>query len=510
MIPGLEFPAGPAAAAGRAGRSSAAPGRAFRTGLAAAALALLAAAPGFAADPAAAVARAEALIQDGRPASALALLRPLALRHADDTDILFFLGLAARHTALLPPEHPEAPPGEELRRALLDEAEESYRRILARRPDLAGARLELAQTLFARGVCTQPPPELWAHLLGDDCDAAEYHFRRALAGGLPEAVAQAVSLHLSLIEARKRVTGEFSFALAPDTNISNGTRARTITFTLPQFPGVVFTDTVEEERRETSGVGVVLSAAGEYRHPLDLQLIEGTRTRLSLGAGVYRRDHGADNFDDMTVYADAGPRLLFPRGEVGLLLRGERRWYGGRRTSKGHGPMLEVRYRLTDRLSAYAELERIRHQYRYSSGYNGARTSLDLNLAYQWSPTLAFGARAGWGRTDTAARSVRHRHRQAGAFGVAELPPVFGLSGIRLRLSHDRYHTAYDRLLYASLSPDPRRDRVSTTRLTVSSDRLHLFGFVPALALVREERDSNVSLFEYRRSRVELSMRQLF
>ena len=502
MIPGLEAPAAPV----RAGRSPAAPAGA----LLAAALLLAAAAPGFAADPAEAVARAEALIQADRPASALALLRPLALQHGDDADVLFFLGLAARTAAQLPPEHPEAPPVAELRRALLDEAEESYRRILARSPDLAGARLELAQTLFARGACAAPPPDLWEHLLGDDCDAAEYHFRRALAGELPAAVARAVALHLSLIEARKRISGEFSFALAPDTNISNGTRARTITFTLPQFPGVVFTDTVEEERRETSGVGVVLSAAGEYRHPLDLQLAEGTLTRLGLGAGVYRRDHGSDDFDDMTVYVEAGPRLLFPRGEVGLVLRGERRWYGGRRTSKGHGPALEARYRFTERLSGYAELERIRHQYRYSDAYNGARASLDLNLAYQWSPTVAFGLRGGWGRTDTAARSVRSRHRRAGAFGIAELPPVFGYSGTRLRLSHDRYHTAYDRLRYASLSPDPRRDRVSTTRLTLSNDRLHLFGFVPALSLVREERTSNVSLFEYRRSRVELSMRQLF
>ena len=510
MIPGLESLAAPAAAPAHAGRSSGAPARALRAALAAACL-LTAAAPGVAAEPAAAVAEAEALIQNDRPASALALLRPLALTHADDTDVLFFLGLAARHAALLPPEHPEVPPAAAARRALLDEAEESYRRILARAPDLAGARLELAQTLFARGVCAQPPPDLWEHLLGDDCDAAEHHFRRALAGGLPPAVVRAVSLHLSLIEARKRVTGEFSFALAPDTNINNGTRTRTITFTLPQFPGVVFSDTLEDDRRETSGVGVVVSAAGEYRRPLDLQLVEGSLTRFGLGAGVYRRDHGADEFDDMTVYVDAGPRLLFRRSEVALTLRGERRWYGGRRTSKGHGPVLEARHRFSERLSGYAELERIRHQYRYSRGYNGARTNLDLNLAYQWSPTIAFGVRGGWGKTHTAARNVRHRHRRVGAFGVAELPPLLGFSGTRLRLSHDRYHTAYDRLYYASLSPeDPRRDRVSTTRLTASNDRLHLFGFVPALSLVREERTSNVSLFEYRRSRVELSMRQLF
>ena len=157
-----------------------------------AALTLLLAAPGLAgaADPAApedqaaAVARGEALIVAGRPAEALALLRPLAEGAPDDTDAWFFRGLAAANAARLPEGRPGAPATADERRALLDEAEASYRHILDRRPGLAGARLELARTLFDRGRCLEAPDDLLAHLLGDDCDAAAHHFRRA-PGGRP-------------------------------------------------------------------------------------------------------------------------------------------------------------------------------------------------------------------------------------------------------------------------------------------------------------------------------------
>ena len=80
----------------------------------------------------------------------------------------------------------------------------SCRHILESCLGLAGVRLDLARVLFVRGRCTAPPESLLEHLLGDDCDAAAFHFRRALAGGLPDATAGVVSRFLAAVQARRR------------------------------------------------------------------------------------------------------------------------------------------------------------------------------------------------------------------------------------------------------------------------------------------------------------------
>ena len=157
-----------------------------------AALALLPCAPTLAQDapdapaddPAAVVERARKMIFGGRPAAALKLLRPLAERHPQETDVHFFRGMAAAATANLPEGRPGAPGNGEARRKLRDEAVASYRHILESRPGLAGARLELARVLFERGRCTAPPESLLEHLLGDDCDAADGELRTDERGGL--------------------------------------------------------------------------------------------------------------------------------------------------------------------------------------------------------------------------------------------------------------------------------------------------------------------------------------
>ena len=87
---------------------------------------------------------------------------------------------------------------------LRGEAVASCRHILESCLGLAGARLELARVLFVRRRCTAPPESLLEHPLGDDCDAAAFHFRRALAGGLPDAIAGVVSRFLAAVQARRR------------------------------------------------------------------------------------------------------------------------------------------------------------------------------------------------------------------------------------------------------------------------------------------------------------------
>ena len=478
--------------------------------------------PSAAGDAAARVERAREMIFAGEPAAALDLLRPLAEGHPDDTDAWFFRGMAASTVAGLPEEHPDAPASGEARRALRDEAVESYRHILELRPGLAGARLELARVLFERGRCTAPPEGLLTHLLGDDCDAAAYHFRRALAGGLPEEIAALVSRFLAAVQARKRVSGHFGLAIAPDSNVNTGTSASTFASRIPGVDPdtgeiVPLPLTLSESARETSGIGAILSASGEYRHPVALQVVENSATRLRLGGDLYRREYGGRRFDDMILAAYAGPQFLFPYGRASLLAKAERRWSAGDPVSRGLGPRVEGGVRLGERLWLGGGIERIERRHHFAGTSDGPRLDLDLHLSFAATPAIILGTRGGWQRARTERPHLSSRTLRLGGFATADLPPVLGVTGFGVALFHDVLFTGYDeadpgyRIIFDAPLEVAREDRLSISRLSVSNDHLELFGFVPALSLVHEQRETNIgAVFDYRRNRAEITMRRLF
>ena len=491
------------------------------------ALALLLCGPAFAQNapdappdgPAAVVERARKMIFDGWPAAALELLRPLAERYPEDTDAYFFRGMAAAAAANLPEGRPGAPEDDEARRALRDEAVASYRHILESRPGLAGARLELARVLFERGRCTAPPESLLEHLLGDDCDAAAFHFRRALAGGLPDAIAGVVSRFLAVVQQRKRVSGQLSFAIAPDSNVNAGTSARTFHFRPDHF-GSALEFRLRDEDRETSGIGAVLSASGQYLHPVKFRPLGSLASRLRLGGSLYRREYGGQRFDDMILAVYTGPQLLFPRARASLLLKADRRWSGvevepgrwsARPVSRGLGPRLEGVLRLGTRLWLGGGIERIERRHRYSALSDGPRTGLDLDLSFAATPAITLGARGGWQRSRAQRPDLRSRTRRLGGFIAADLPPVLGVTGFHVAFFHDLLFTRFDEPGYLAITVHAREDRTSITRLAASNDHLELLGFVPALSLVHERRRSNVAeVFDYRRSRAEITMQRRF
>ena len=453
-------------------------------------------------EPAATVEQARKMIFSGDPAGALDMLRPLAERHPENTDIYFFRGMAAAAVASLPDGRPGAPADRDVRRALRDEAVDSYRHIVSRRPDLAGARLELARVLFERGRCLAEPDDLLIHLLGDDCDAAAYHFRRALAGELPEQVTAAVSRFLAVIQARKRVSGSFGMSIAPDTNINAGTSARTFIY---RIFGVPLEFELNEQSRKTSGVGVVVSAAGGYRHPVEL--FDSAATRLRLDGSVYRREHGGQRFDDMTVAVDGGLQFLFPRARASLLAKVDRRWFAGDPLSRGFGPRVEGGIRIGNRVWLRGGVERMERRYRRGTNNNGPRLDLDLGLNYALTPAVALGMRGGWQRSRTKSQTLRSVTRRLGVYGVVDLPPIFDVRGFEIGLFHDVYFTRHKQR-YLRIA---RRDRLSASRVTASNDNLELFGFVPALSVVHERRETNIQrIFDYRRIRGELTFRRLF
>ena len=271
------------------------------------------------------VERAKALLLSGELVTALDLLRRLTAEAPDDPDANFLLGMGALG-ALRGQTTPDGSAWTvEAVRAFQDEAVAAFQRVVNTQPGVARPRLELGRALFERGRCQRHVERVLEHLFGDDCDAAERQFRRAIAGDVPEAVAANVSQFIGIIRARRRIAGHFEVAVAPDSNVNSASSVDCIF--IPAFPGLCFRPS--EESAATSGLGVIVSAGADYDHPLGADWLPGLRPSLRLGGALYRKEYAQSRFDDTIASVHAGPRVRTARGQAGITARAERRWTGG-------------------------------------------------------------------------------------------------------------------------------------------------------------------------------------
>ena len=126
----------------------------------------------------------------------------------DDGDriaVLFQAGMTALAAA-------EQADSDAARQDLYDEAIAAFRLILVNRPDLVRVRLELARTFFLKG----------------QDGLARRHFELVLAGGVPPPVAVNIHSFLNVMRARKRWTGYFGAAIAPDSNLNAASESEII------------------------------------------------------------------------------------------------------------------------------------------------------------------------------------------------------------------------------------------------------------------------------------------
>ena len=174
----------------------------------------------------------------------------------DRTTILFRIGM----TALAASERADS---DEARRELYDKAIAAFRLILVNRPELIRVRLELARTFFLKG----------------QDGLARRHFELVLAGGVPPVVAANIRRFMNAMQTRKRFTGYFGAAVAPDSNLNAASESEII-YIDTAFGRLPFQRQGDFGAR--SGLGVSVWGGGEYQHPLSQRL----RLRVGADAGA--------------------------------------------------------------------------------------------------------------------------------------------------------------------------------------------------------------------------------
>src|SRR4051794_9099095 len=192
---------------------------------------------------------AKSLMLGGRRTEAMSLLEGLAEEQPASNDVAFLLGLL------------------EIDGAKYRDAIGHFRSILVREPTALRVRLELARALY----------------LSHDYENAFRQFQFARAGKLPPGVGASIDRFVAAIRRKKNWSYNLNFAVAPDTNINNGTSSReAIIFGLPFQLG--------DQTRKRSGIGLAAAASGEFAPRLTEQI------RLRIGSAIERREYKGTTF----------------------------------------------------------------------------------------------------------------------------------------------------------------------------------------------------------------------
>ena len=299
------------------------------------------------------------LLESGRPAAALSILRELPLDGPDRINILFQTGMAAIDASA------QEDLNRRLQRALLNEAIAAFRAILVDNPELVRVRLELARAFFLKG----------------DDGLARRHFELVLGGELPLPVFLNIRNFLEVMRQRKRLSGYFGAAVAPDSNVN-----------FASGEDIIYLDTVfgrlpfqreGDEIQERSGLGLSIWGGGEYQQPF------GERLRLRAGADLSQRDYGGKQFDQMFLAAHAGPRWLAgPRTDVSLLATAHRQWIGGHPQIDEYGPRLEIDHQLAPRFWLRGTVGTGERECHNCEWRNGPFTRFSLGSVWTPAPVL--------------------------------------------------------------------------------------------------------------------------
>ena len=350
-----------------------------------------------------------------------------------------------------------------------------FRAMLARNPNLPRVRLDLALAYFRAG---------------EDGNAA-YHFRLALGEkDMPPVVRARALAFLDLIRRRKSWSVTGSVAVAPDTNINAATSARTVSlFGLPAR--------LSEDARQTSGVGLSASVSGGY----EWKLSKDVRFRAS--TGVFTRTYKEKDFNEQIVNLRAGPRFLFEKFDLRPEVTGRIRWLGGRDYSRTVGAELSGNWTIapTWRLTGSLGSEHVAYENYLGKG---RLDSVQLGLSHALDRATLVRADTGFRREVLDLDAHSWREYIVGLSATRELPFGFVLAaGPSFRARE------YGAPL-PIYGPKARRDRTLAGRVKASNRYVELFGFMPEITVRHERRDSNLDIYNYTRTVVEVGMVRTF
>ena len=362
----------------------------------------------------------------------------------------------------------------EMRLGMPRAAARRFERVLARRPDLTAARLELATAYYA----------------AERDGKARYHFEQSLADRLPSSVEAQVRRFLDRIDNRRRWSSSVSLALAPESNPTRRTASKTV-----DIGGAPWE--LDPDSRKASDTGVRISGGTSFSPPISEHL---TGVLAATGsAKLYRRTE----WNDISVAGDIGLAVPLDRGAVSGGVRLGRRWFGEAGYNKSVGLWTRGRTLLSNRtrIGMATEIARIDHD--DDRIRDGWRLGIRPGLFHALGSTTAIEA-----EVDLETISAREKRLGSRMVGIGvTLAHAFqgGLSvrpgiGVWLRRFRGR----------DPIFGKTRQDTTIRPSLTVLHRALQYEGFAPHIGYNFETARSNIPIHAYRNHALLLGISRRF
>lgn len=357
-----------------------------------------------------------------------------------------------------------------------------YQNLLDENPGLARVRFELA-------VCYMHQKK-WRR--------ADYHLRLAMAGrDLPEEAKRVMNYYRYVVRKNKNWNVWFNFGAAPDNNVNNAASGEECVMTI--FGLMCRTLDAPE-----SAVGSNFSIGADYEFKLS------EHWRWKSDANIYSNIYNKHDYDDLYMSISSGPRYVWGRGDVWLGAVASRRWYGWDRYNWAAGLRLDTNYDVSRRLSAGMYLRFMENTYdEYDSLLSGQTYDANMRLLYSLNARVYMVVRTGITREVAAAAPYSYWQPSAAVGFGAELPwgfHIYAEPGIYWSLYDAARWTVKDQ----RITQITEHDFTQRYAVSVSNNKLDLWGFVPQITVSYTHRQSNIWQREFGKTAIEFTMQQRF
>ncbi len=364
----------------------------------------------------------------------------------------------------------------------IDTAIDIYRFILDYQPNISSIRFKLAQL----------------YMLKKSWYKADYHFRLAATDkGLPDEVKMEIAKALFITRQNKNWNVWFNIGAAPDNNINNAQSGE-------QCIATIFGVLCNQLPYPEKAIGFNTSFGGNYEFILNDNW--RIRNELVVSNSMYDKNE----YDDLYIGYNIGPKYVFRKGEVASYLTTYRRWLDHSPYSYSVGVRVDANYDLTNRLSVGAGLRFSPTFYDdYGDYLDGNVSGIDSRLVYSFdaSKYIIFRNYYEMEKTEDPIYSNNRFFLSLG-FGI-ELP-----YGFFVYLEPSILFTNYkeERPFIKDLSFENIKEEDITRKymISFSNRKIKFWGFTPTFSYTYTNKSSNVWQREYKKSAFEFTINQRF
>ncbi len=363
----------------------------------------------------------------------------------------------------------------------VDGAIKKFRSILDENPGQTRVRLELAR----------------AYLMTGKEASADYHFRLAQNDeNLPDEIAQTIRNTRSILRDQRVWRFSFDFGFAPDTNINGATNAESVDI---NFGPIKLPLQLDENARERSGIGQTAGFSGGIR------IKANDRLALLLDADSKIVNYKGEDADDIVIQAAAGPELRIARySSISLQAVGLHRWYGGRLATREYGGRFGYQQALSEGQRLGFELDARRTESELSNAYSGWQLGANATYEHLIGKSLIASASV-FARRDLLNADGFSSFNYGVNLGIGGELPLGLNAGVSASVSRSEFDAPL--LLY---STENRLDWRGFARAYIGSRKIKFLGFSPSIDYNYSRVDSNYTLYEMNRHRVNFKFARYF